>query len=107
MKAMPMSISKKTDYVGFEPCSVADAKFVQLHFPGPLPTRFIPVGGSGWQWNGDTENPTLSPSILTRTEDKNGPIVCHSFVRDGMIEFLMDCTHEFAGKTVPLLEVEE
>lgn len=28
--------------------------------------------------------------------------VCHSFVRDGKIEFLGDCTHEFAGKTVDL-----
>ncbi|MGC4033677.1 MAG: hypothetical protein QM754_18485 [Tepidisphaeraceae bacterium] len=27
---------------------------------------------------------------------------CHSFVRDGQIEFLGDCTHELAGKTVPL-----
>jgi hypothetical protein len=27
---------------------------------------------------------------------------CHSFVRAGMIEFLSDCTHELAGKTVPI-----
>lgn len=29
--------------------------------------------------------------------------VCHSFVRDGQIEFLADCTHGLAGQTVPLL----
>src|SRR5436309_254590 len=28
--------------------------------------------------------------------------VCHSFVRDGLIEFLGDCTHPLAGRTVPL-----
>lgn len=27
---------------------------------------------------------------------------CHSFVRDGQIEFLSDCTHALAGKTVSL-----
>lgn len=38
---------------------------------------------------------------------KEGPIemvktVCHSFVTDGNIQFLDDCTHELKGKTVPL-----
>lgn len=28
--------------------------------------------------------------------------VCHSFVRDGQIQYLGDCTHEYAGKTVDL-----
>ena len=32
------------------------------------------------------------------------PKVCHSFVRDGRIEFLSDCTHELAGQTVELEE---
>jgi hypothetical protein len=27
---------------------------------------------------------------------------CHIFVRDGKIQFLNDCTHELAGKTVPM-----
>ena len=30
------------------------------------------------------------------------PLVCHSFVRNGRIEFLGDCTHGLAGKTVDL-----
>ncbi|MCZ4340562.1 hypothetical protein O4H52_03015 [Sphingomonadaceae bacterium G21617-S1] len=30
------------------------------------------------------------------------PAVCHSFVRNGQIEFLSDCTHALAGQTVPL-----
>lgn len=28
--------------------------------------------------------------------------ICHSFVRDGQIQYLGDCTHEYAGKTVDL-----
>jgi hypothetical protein len=30
--------------------------------------------------------------------------VCHSFVTDGRIQFLTDCTHAFAGRTVDLPE---
>ena len=29
--------------------------------------------------------------------------VCHSFVTDGKIQFLGDCTHELAGQTVELI----
>lgn len=32
--------------------------------------------------------------------------ICHSFIKDGMIQFLGDCTHELKGKTVKLPEVE-
>lgn len=28
--------------------------------------------------------------------------ICHSFVRDGLIQYLPDCTHHLAGQTVPL-----
>ena len=28
--------------------------------------------------------------------------ICHSFVKDGQIQFLSDCSHELAGQTVPL-----
>ena len=34
-------------------------------------------------------------------------VVCHSFVRAGQIEFLGDCTHEFAGQTVPMPRDED
>ena len=51
-----------------------------------------------WTWNEDFDKPTVSPSILTWTQDTR----CHSFVRDGKIQFLGDCTHDLAGKTVDL-----
>jgi hypothetical protein len=28
--------------------------------------------------------------------------VCHSFITDGQIQFLGDCTHPMAGQTVPI-----
>ena len=59
-----------------------------------------------WVWDGNLESPTLSPSILTRIqpygEDGKPLGVCHSFLRDGVFEFLPDCTHPLAGQFVPM-----
>lgn len=73
---------------------------------------------NGWTWNGSYERPTISPSILVRgtrdiTDDEHArimrgehvepaPLVCHSYVRDGNIEYLSDCLHSLAGNIVPL-----
>lgn len=77
----------------------------------------------GWGWNGCEERPTITPSILVRgtktiTDDeaerilhgeriKPIPTVCHSFVTDGRIQFLGDCTHALAGQTVDLPDLDE
>ncbi len=81
------------------------------------------INPKGWTWNGDTERPTFSPSVLVngfelsaasreriaaglppesegRYEGRD--TVCHSFVRDGRIQYLGDSTHTFAGQTLPL-----
>lgn len=64
-------------------------------------------GLSNWGFNGDLERPTFNPSLLVRWNqgEKQEPRICHSFIREGQIEFLSDCTHALAGKTVPLAEV--
>lgn len=80
------------------------------------------VGGA-WGFNGNYDRPTFSPSVLVRGKRKitdeeydrirageklNIPdMVCHSFVRDGQIQFLGDCTHALAGQTVPLPDFDE
>jgi hypothetical protein len=53
-----------------------------------------------WQWNGDTEKPTLSPSVVTHTKPR-----CHSFVRNGKIEYLGDCEHSLVGQTVDMVDI--
>jgi len=56
-----------------------------------------------WTFNGDYEKPTFSPSILVKTGHYPKPEdICHSFVTDGMIQFLSDCTHELAGQTIEI-----
>ncbi|WP_437884636.1 DUF6527 family protein [Pseudomonas sp. LRF_L74] len=89
-------------------------------FGHSLPTGEGP--GPRWQFNGSLDKPTLTPSILAKgvervTEKEHAilmaggtvtprPFVCHSFVTDGRIQFLSDCTHALAGQTVDLPPLE-
>lgn len=61
-----------------------------------------------WGFNGDFERPTFTPSLLHNVggRNKTKPI-CHSFITDGNIQFLGDCTHDMKGKTVPLPDFED
>jgi hypothetical protein len=90
--------------------------------PGCNEIHSVSTLPNGWAFNGDFEKPTLSPSILVRSghyakdaepgncwcdfSERTGQTSdfkcfrCHSFVTDGRIQFLSDCTHELAGQTV-------
>lgn len=100
--------------------------------PGCKDAHAIGVGAGGgprWTWNGDVDKPTFSPSVLVTSghycrgfkpgddcwcthnaeevAEGREPSgfkcgVCHSFVTDGRIQFLGDCTHELANQTVDL-----
>lgn len=68
--------------------------------------------GPRWGWNGDLGRPTFTPSVLVRWpanpnageefKEWRTERICHSFVTDGRIQFLTDCTHDLAGQTVDL-----
>jgi len=86
--------------------------------------------GPRWGWNGDASKPTFTPSVLVTGREftakgradfeawrgagcprpeggqpmqfENAPSICHSYVTDGRIQFLGDCTHALAGQTVDL-----
>lgn len=72
-------------------------------------------GGAKWSFNGDADRPTFAPSMLVRSNPPDHPgynprcssSVCHSFVRDGRIEYLGDCTHTMAGQTIDLPDVPD
>jgi hypothetical protein len=65
--------------------------------------HWIDTAPGRWTFNGDMEKPTISPSVLTVGIEPR----CHSFVRDGKIQFLGDCTHKMAGQTVDLPDWED
>lgn len=86
-----------------------------------------------WNWNGSIDKPTFTPSILTKTghyaddwnkescwctfnaeQRKKGEpesgfkcLICHSYIEEGRIRFLNDCTHALAGQTVDLPVIPE
>lgn len=112
MKAKPCKLERGLGYVQ---CHIDNATHVLIHIPGPTGLLTLPVIRSGnqqdsrsWLWNGDTEKPTLSPSVLTTFTSgiDNKSWRCHSFITDGAAQFLGDCTHSLAGTTVPLLDVD-
>lgn|SRR5574343_92638 len=61
-----------------------------------------------WEFDGNMESPTFSPSILVRWDEGTPPVyhVCHSYIIKGQWQFLSDCTHALAGQTVPMIDVE-
>ena len=85
---------------------------------------------TSWKFTGSLDLPTLAPSVLvtsgcyvdgdkencwcsynaeqrSKGEPESGFVCgrCHSFVRDGKIQFLNDSTHKLAGQTVELPEI--
>lgn len=96
----------------------APGRLVSFWCPGCDEAHMVTVESPvGWDWNGDLERPTFSPSVkVTGVKwDAESPFcrpqhhvevgqmtVCHSFVTDGRIQFLTDSTHELAGQTVDL-----
>ncbi|MDR5013480.1 DUF6527 family protein [Aeromonas veronii] len=85
-------------------------------------------GRPRWGWNGSVDKPTFTPSIMVQFEQGEPPCtdlemaekihrgevvqtrvakVCHSFVTDGRIQFLNDCTHHLAGQTVVIPPLED
>ena len=95
---------------------------VGFHCPGCDEMHVVSISGNRrpvWGYNGNPDAPTFTPSILVQTGhffqpngkhcDKSGDpewpcacTCCHSFVTDGRIHFLQDCTHALAGQTLDL-----
>jgi hypothetical protein len=106
MKAMPVRVVLGRR----EMCAVGDATHVIINLPGPTGLLALPVilkgtrdGTICWTWNGDTELPTLRPSVLNQRKDHR----CHTWVNDGKAQFLDDSNHEHTGKTLDLLDVPD
>lgn len=81
---------------------------IWLWCPGCDGAHRITLRPGSWTWDGDSERPTISPSILVNADrGPTGKSVCHSFVRAGLWEFLADSTHALAGQTVPVFPLPD
>lgn len=72
--------------------------------------------GPQWVFDGNVDQPTFTPSVkvsgLIPSDDPDKfddpkydkPFICHFFVTNGYIVYCTDCTHEFSGKTIPMVK---
>lgn len=76
------------------------------HAPYARPNKS--PNGASWEFNGDLEHPTFSPSVLVKVENPytKRQLVCHFFIENGYIRFLNDCNHFLAGKIVEMDDVD-
>ena len=61
-----------------------------------------------WSFNGDMEKPTFRESMKSTwgPQENRTKNVCHSYVTDGRIQFLSDCTHSLKDQTVDLPDID-
>lgn len=85
--------------------SQTDPHYAWFHCPGCDSKHAVSTAPGRWGWNGDAEKPTLTPSVLVTCtfpadyvrDADDPPERCHSFVVDGRIQFLDDCSHALRG----------
>jgi hypothetical protein len=107
-------------------CIVESGAWVSWWCPGCEEDHEVgikPGSPHGWEFNGNPARPALQPSVLalsrrtfidetlegdalTARENVRQTPMCHSFIRDGFIQYLGDSTHELAGQTVPMRPIE-
>jgi hypothetical protein len=85
-------------------------KVLAFHCPGCGYDHAFTVGPQSesprprWTFNGSFDKPTFAPSLLCNKDIPTSR--CHSFVKNGRIEFLSDCFHALKGRTVDLPDWE-
>jgi hypothetical protein len=86
-----------------------EKKYVAIRCPAckhPHLFTIINDGRPRWEFNHNMEAPTFTPSMLCTWTEPSGDKRCHSYVTDGKIQFLSDCTHDLKNQTVELPEYD-
>lgn len=113
----------------FKPWSSGSGKGYNYWCQGCKDAHSIRTEGFGPLWQvtgGDTDKPTVKPSVLVTTghhvkwykpdlgcwctyyaehpeEDRDFECrKCHTLIKEGMVQFLSDCSHELANQTLPV-----
>jgi hypothetical protein len=61
----------------------------------------IDGGHPSWVFNGNMESPTFTPSLLYPD------LRCHLYVINGKIRYEPDCSHELAGRTIDMVDLDD
>ena len=86
--------------------------YTMFRSPACMTPHALSIAPSRWNFNGDGDKPTFTPSVLVTHDAVPGAgpgfeeyltaRACHSFITGGRIQFLGACTHALAGQTVDL-----
>jgi hypothetical protein len=62
-----------------------------------------------WKFNNNFEKPTFEGSLLVKFKwgIERKEFLCHSYIKDGNIQFLNDTNHELSGQTVELPTIDK
>lgn len=61
-----------------------------------------------WECDGNMETPTFTPSVRHQfVSETRGTQCCHYSIREGIIIYYSDCTHQYASFSVPLMAIPE
>lgn len=127
MKITPMSMADENSPNGYKRTGEYSFKCPGCGDIHIITTETPQSNGAKWGFNGNLDLPTFTPSIFVKSghyadgktdncwcsynkehPDNPAPFecyICHSFITDGKIKFLTDCTHELAGHTVELNDI--
>ena len=81
-----------------------------FHCPGCEHGHIFYVSGSVvWDFDGNLECPTFSPSLLNTCDTHPDPKQrrCHLQLTRGHVHFYKDCSHDWAGKSFELPDIVE
>lgn len=90
------ALSKRLRSIGRD----ATVTGVAFWCPGCDGAHLVHTDPGHWTWNGKTEQPTFTPSLLITSPG----YCCHTITTDGRIQFCGDCTHALAGQTVDMID---
>lgn len=82
------------------------SRYYVWHCPGCEELHQIKV--PHWTFNEDLDKPDFEPSYLVFELVVDGRRLhhrCHSYIKNGQMRFLGDCTHKLAGQTVEIPDV--
>ena len=114
MKALPYKLEE--DGKTYVPCEAKEATHIKIKLPDRghfFGCNFLPVlpnskkreGTGNWSWNCNVDAPTIKPSLAQRHNVNGVEERCHTWITDGMVQFLSDSTHELANQTVSLEDI--
>jgi len=84
------------EQIGFYCEGCNDAHWFRIRGPQPV-----------WGFNGNLNCPSFSPSLRIRYGTGDREKCCHLILKDGIINYCGDCSHDLKGKPVKMVDLPD